>query len=255
MDTITAKSANGASDPGLVSALAADVAAPPAEAPAAETASEAAPAALTAGSPGPEVKLNFVNRSNDAGNVRVLLFGQPPSPGLDEVGQAWRVIDNCGPGWSHPFTWPVAVTLGVVDPNGNVSPQLDIAEGQVAEVVAAPSGTLLRIADQPGPSRAIALMNQLPQGFVAATVFRDGEPYARASLAPHTTVTLTFKPTIWIGAAARIEAGEAKGGEAVSTLTEINLMGIAGADIVMTGGGQGAEARPFVFTLANVTYA
>ncbi|PLR23924.1 hypothetical protein SGCZBJ_15215 [Caulobacter zeae] len=250
MDTITAKSANGASDPGLVSALAEDVAlAPPT---ADEAASEAPLLAAAAGAAGPEVKLNFVNRSNDAGNVHVLVFGQPPSPELDGIGQAWRVIDNCGPGWSHPFTWPVAVTLGVVDPNGNVSPQLDIADGQVAEVVAAPSGTLLRIAGQQGPSRAIALMNQLPQGFVAATVFRDGQPYARTSLAPHTTVTLAFKPTIWIGAAARTEAS---GGEAVSTLTEISLMGVASADIVMTGGGQGADARPFVFTLANVAYA
>lgn len=251
MDAITAKSANGATDPGLVSALAEDVAlAPPPSTD--EAASEAL--VLAAGAAGPEVKLNFVNRSNDAGNVHVLVFGQPPSPELDGIGQAWRVIDNCGPGWSHPFTWPVAVTLGVVDPNGNVSPQLDIAEGQVAEVVAAPSGTQLRIAGQQGPSRAIALINQLPQGFVAATVFRDGQPYARASLAPHTTVTLAFKPTIWIGAAARTEAGEANGGEAVSTLTEINLMGIASADIVMTGGGQGADAKPFVFTLANVAY-
>ncbi|MEH0197451.1 hypothetical protein V7S57_17305 [Caulobacter sp. CCNWLY153] len=252
MDTITAKSANGATDPGLVSALVEDVAiaSPPAD----EVAEEAPVLAASAGATGPEVKLNFVNRSNDAGNVHVLLFGQPPSPELDGIGQAWRVIDNCGPGWSHPFTWPVAVTLGVVDPDGNVSPQLDIAEGQVAEVVAAPSGTVLKIADQQGPSRAIALMNQLPQGFVAATVFRDGKPYARASLAPHTTVTLAFKPTIWIGAAARTEAGEANGGEAISTLTEINLMGIAGADIVMTGGGQGADAKPFLFSLANVAY-
>lgn len=255
MDTITAKSANGATDPGLVSALAEDVAVPPPEASADEAGPEQPILAAGLGSTGPEVKLNFVNRSNDASNVRVLVFGQAPSPAVDEVDQAWRVIDNCGPGWSHPFTWPVAVTLGVVDPNGNVSPQLDIAEGQVAEVAAAASGTVLRIADQQGPPRTIGLMNQLPQGFVAATVFRDAKPYARVSLAPHTTVTLAFKPTIWISAAARAEAGEANVGDVVSTPTEISLMGIAGADIVMTGGGQGPDAKPLVFTLQNVSYA
>ncbi|KSB87971.1 hypothetical protein AS593_18845 [Caulobacter vibrioides] len=255
MDTITAKSANGASDPGLVSALAEDVAVPPVETPPAEGASEKPLLAAGLGSTGPEVKLNFVNRSNDASNVHVLLFGQPPSPELDAIGQAWRVIDNCGPGWSHPFVWPVDVTLGVVDPNGNVSPQLDIANGQVAEVVAGDAGTILRRADQQGPASAITVLNQLPQGFVAAAFFRDGKPYARQALAPHTTAVFALPPKIWIGAALRSEAGTALGADAVSALTEINLMGIAGADIVMSGGGQGGDARPFLFTLANVTYA
>lgn len=254
MDTITAKSANGASDPGVVSTLAEDVAAPPAEAPPAEAASEKPVLAAGLGSAGPEVKLNFVNRSNDASNVHVLLFGQPPSPAIDEIGQAWRVIDNCGPGWSHPFVWPAAVTLGVVDPHGNVSPQLDIANGQVAEVVAGDTGTVLKLADQQGPASAITVLNQLPQGFVEAAFFRDGKPYARQLLGPHTTAVFTLPPKIWIGAALRSEAGAAVGADAISALTEINLMGIAGADIVMTGGGQGADAKPFLFTLANVTY-
>jgi hypothetical protein len=255
MDTITAKSANGAADPRLVSALAEDAAVqPPVDAPPAEAVPEKPLLAAGLASAGPEVKLNFVNRSNDAGNVHVLLFGQPPSPGIDVIGQAWRVIDNCGPGWSHPFVWPVAVTLGVVDPHGNVSPQINIANGQVAEVMAGDAGTILRLADQPGPPGAITVLNQLPQGFVAAAFFRDGKPYARQSLAPHTTAVFTLPPKIWIGAALRSEEGTAPGADAVTALTEINLMGIAGADIVMTGGGQGGDARPFLFSLANVTY-
>jgi hypothetical protein len=55
-------------------------------------------------------------------------------------------------------------------------------------------------------------------------------------------------------AALRSEEGAAPGADAVTALTEINLMGIAGADIIMTGGGQGGDARPFLFSLANVTY-
>jgi hypothetical protein len=37
--------------------------------------------------------------------------------------------------------------------------------------------------------------------------------------------------------------------------TEISLEGIASADIVMTGGGSGSSAQPFVFSLQNVVTA
>jgi hypothetical protein len=35
----------------------------------------------------------------------------------------------------------------------------------------------------------------------------------------------------------------------------LSLLGIASADIVMTGGGPGSNAMPFAFSLQNVIYA
>ncbi len=40
-----------------------------------------------------------------------------------------------------------------------------------------------------------------------------------------------------------------------STNTEFSLLGIASADIVMTGGGSGLDARPFEFNIENVVVA
>jgi len=37
--------------------------------------------------------------------------------------------------------------------------------------------------------------------------------------------------------------------------TELSLIGIASADIVMTGGGAGPAATPFEFAFENVVYA
>jgi hypothetical protein len=37
--------------------------------------------------------------------------------------------------------------------------------------------------------------------------------------------------------------------------TEFSLLGIASADIVMTGGGSGPDAQPFSFTFQNVVMA
>lgn len=256
MDTITAKSANGATDPAAISALAE---APPPAVSEAETQPEAQPEALavSGASTGPEVKLNFVNRSNGSPATQVLVFGEAVEPSVDEAASAWLVIRNCAPGWSHPFVWPAATSVGVTDAWGNVSPQLGIANGQMAAVVATDSGQSLRLIDQTAPPTAFGVLNQLPQGAVSVTVFRDGRPYAPTrALFPGAQIIYSFKPTIWIGAISQPHEGEVVSGAVVQQVnTEINLMGIAGADIVMTGGGEGPDAKPFIFTLENVVYA
>ncbi|MDC0684919.1 hypothetical protein [Sorangium atrum] len=40
-----------------------------------------------------------------------------------------------------------------------------------------------------------------------------------------------------------------------SVNTELSLLGIASADIVMAGGGAGVDSTPFVFTLENIVAA
>ncbi|PXA90394.1 hypothetical protein DMC25_07845 [Caulobacter sp. D4A] len=257
MDTITAKSANGATDPVPVSALAEDVAAPPAPAVTAEPEAQSEPLTAAASSTGPAVKLNFVNRSNGGPGTQVLVFGKPVTPAADEASSAWLVIQNCAPGWSHPFVWPAAVTIGVIDAWGNVSPQLAIENGQVATVTRTDSGESLQLTDQTTSPEAFGVINQLPQGSVGVTVFRAGKPYVQTrALFPGSQVIFTFKPTIWIGAVSQVREGEPLTSAVVQQVnTEINLIGMAGADIVMTGGGEGPDAKPFVFSLENVTYA
>jgi hypothetical protein len=53
--------------------------------------------------------------------------------------------------------------------------------------------------------------------------------------------------------ASHVQQGDAMSSAIISAInTEINLQGIASADIVMTGGGSGAEAMPFEFKLENI---
>lgn len=64
------------------------------------------------------------------------------------------------------------------------------------------------------------------------------------------------RPTLWIGAVPHIAHGPVMNSAILSTInTELNLQGIASADIVMTGGGRGGDAMPFDYYLDNiVTY-
>jgi hypothetical protein len=53
--------------------------------------------------------------------------------------------------------------------------------------------------------------------------------------------------------APQIVQGQVMNSAVVSSInTELSLLGIASADILMTGGGPGASAAPFAFKLQNV---
>ena len=54
----------------------------------------------------------------------------------------------------------------------------------------------------------------------------------------------------------QVEQGQIINAAIISEVnTEISLLGIQSADIVMTGGGPGADSQPFSFHLENVVMA
>ena len=61
------------------------------------------------------IKLRFVNRSNDCGNSEVVLFQRDVIPDLDAFAIAWKVIRYCGRDCFHPFDYStdIDVALGV----------------------------------------------------------------------------------------------------------------------------------------------
>jgi hypothetical protein len=50
------------------------------------------------------IHLNFINRSGDANNSSVVIFGQNIGASLEETIPALKVIENCGIGESRSFT-------------------------------------------------------------------------------------------------------------------------------------------------------
>ena len=231
-------------------------AAAPAEAAAAE---DAGP--TQTGGPGRslsvDVKLNFINLSNDANNSEIVIFGKGVSTSFEEIAVAWRVIRNCGRQWSHPFTYSAHITVGVIDAYGNHSPQLAAENGQAFSVVRDVSGDALRLSGVANAANEVDVRNELPVGAVSAVAFRGGKPYARVNgIAPGQKAVFSFKPTIWIGVVSQVEEGAPLDAAIISSInTEFSLVGMVSADIVMTGGGTGALSTPFQFTLQNVVRA
>ncbi len=202
-----------------------------------------------------KIKLNFINQSNDANNSSVVIFQQNVADDFNSLPIAWTVIENCGQGDNHPFSFSREISVSASDSYGNFTPRIAAQDGDAFDIIKSTSGDILQRSVTPAVSPTeVEIRNNLSMGAIDANCYRDGKLFAtKHNLAPGQKAVFQFKPTIWIGAVSEIQEGEVMNSAIVSQInTEISLLGIAGADIVMTGGGSGPSARPFSFTLQNV---
>jgi hypothetical protein len=204
-----------------------------------------------------DIQLNLINDSNDVNNSEIVIFAKNAATDVQETAVAWQVIKYLGRGDNHPFAYPMATQVGASDSWGNYTALLSAANGQQFAMVRDTSGDVLKYNGQAASATEIEVLNALPQGAINAGIYKSGKLYARETdVAPQQKAVFQFKPTIWIGAVSQAVEGETMNSAIVSSVnTELSLLGVASADIVMTGGGAGPDAKPFMFTLANVEYA
>ncbi|MDH4320754.1 MAG: hypothetical protein OEV73_04570 [Desulfobulbaceae bacterium] len=204
---------------------------------------------------GSDIKLNFVNYSNDTNNSSIVIFQQNVAEDFGEIAVAWKVIQNCGRLDNHPFTYPMQFQVSAKDSYGNFTPQLTAYDGQAYEMIKDTSGDVLSIANTPACNAAeVEVRNSLQQGAIDACIFRDGKLLAtKTNISPGQKAVFQFHPRIYIGVVSQITESQIMNSAIIQTInTELNLFGISSADIVMTGGGPGPGAMPFEFKLANI---
>lgn len=201
-----------------------------------------------------DIKLKLINHSNDTNNSEVVIFSKNVSTNYGELAVAWQVIQNMGQGDYHPFTYATEVYVAASDSYGNFTPQLAAANGEKFHMILTSSGDELTADGQSASPNEITIANDLTKGAINAYIYRSGKLFAeKTGIAPGQEAVFEFKPTIWIGVASQVIEGQVMNSAILSQInTEISLLGIASADIVMTGGGTGPEAQPFQFTLENV---
>ncbi len=199
------------------------------------------------------IQLNFINSSNDQNNSEVVICAKNATD-FDELAVAWQVIKNCGQGDSHPFDYPAEMQVGASDSYGNYTPRLNAQAGQLFEMALTSSGDRLSYAGSASSASEVQVLNNLQVGAINASIYKDNKLFAiKTAIAPQQKAVFSFRPTIWIGVASQVVQGQVMNSAILSSInTEISLLGIASADIVMTGGGPGPSATPFVFQLENV---
>ena len=202
-----------------------------------------------------KIKLNFINKSNDSNNFKVVLFQKNAASDFEEIAVAWKVIENCGILENHPFTYSLNYNVCSGDSYGNFTPQLNAFNGQAFDMLTSTSGDMLQISSIPSTNATeVEVRNNLIKGAIDANCYRDGKLLAvKTGLAPGQKAVFEFQPKIYIGVVSQIEEGEIMNSDIISQInSQINLFGITSADIVMTGGGPGESSTSFNFTLENI---
>ncbi|MDC0684918.1 hypothetical protein [Sorangium atrum] len=204
-----------------------------------------------------DIQLNFINDSNDTNNSRIVIFQKNVGTDFDELSVAWKVIRYCGQGDNHPFVFPMEMAVCASDSYGNYTPQLLAQNGQLFTMTCTASGDSLSEAGYGTSTREVQVLNGLQKGAINASIYRGGKLLAlKTSIAPQQKAVFQFKPTIWIGVASQVEEGQVMNSAIISSVnTELSLLGLVKADIVLTGGGPGTDSRPFQFNLENTVMA
>ncbi len=206
---------------------------------------------LAAVAQGSDIRLRLVNNSQDVSDSSIVIFQKNVAETPDETAVAWRVIENLGHQDHHPFVYPLDFSIAAGDAWGNFTPQHLATLGQRWEMKREASGDVLVLSSTPA-SRPdeVELVNSLDRGEISACIYRDGKLLAlKTSISPGQKAVFKFLPRLYIGVVSQIEEGQVMGSAVISQVnTEISLLGVGSADIVMTGGGP----DPIQFNLANV---
>jgi hypothetical protein len=204
-----------------------------------------------------DIHLNLINQSNDTNNSQIVIFQKNVGAGLSELAVAWHVIENLGQGDNHPFVYPMSIAVGASDSYGNYTPQLPASYGQRFAMKLTQSGDQLSFDGDGTSAEEVQVANNLQAGAINAMIYKAGNLFAtKTNIAPGQLAAFQFKPTIRIGIVSQVTRGQTMNEAIMSSInTEISLLGLASADIVMTGGGPGPNSKPFEFHLANIVMA
>jgi hypothetical protein len=204
------------------------------------------------------IHLTFINNSNDANNSQIVIFQKNVELVTAQTAVAWRIfpVGAKGNKVSVPYTEDFAVSA--IDSYENETPQLPANPGNRFDMRSGPSGNQLQMSSTPAASpETIEVHNELPIGAISTNIYKAGALLAtKTGIAPGQMAQFNFSPTLYLLHDSSFQQGEIMMLTPLSkTTSEISLLGIKSADVVMTGGGNGTDAMPFLFSLANVVYA
>jgi hypothetical protein len=205
-----------------------------------------------------DTKLRFVNKSNDGNKSEVLIYQKNVLTTMASLAVAWKVIRYCGRDCTHPFIYPDGYEVSVTDEYGNFTPRLPAKNGQMLTLVATPNGSRrLRYTGPASASTELDVVNGMSQGAVDICIFKDGRMVgAKTSVVPGQKAVFQYVPALWIGVCSEVVQGQPINSAVMSEVnTELSLIGIASADIVMSGGGPGEGSTAYQFNLEHIVQA
>lgn len=171
---------------------------------------------------------------------------------------AWHVIKNCGYGNYHPVFFSVHPELSVSDGYGNYMYPRAVSGGDELLLTVGSAGNK-QLDRRMGrvPANKVKLVNGLGMGCVHVHLLRKGKAsHSRFNVSPGESAVFTLSNKIYVSTARVMSSGGLLSeGDMAATSTELSLYGVASADVYMTGGGPGPNAKGFSFSMENVVPA
>ena len=204
-----------------------------------------------------DIKLNFINRSNDINKSKIVIFQKNVATDFEELTIAWKVIENCGRLGNHPFTYPMEFKVCSSDAYGNHTAKQSAFEGRAYAAIQDSSGDVLTGKGTASSPNQVELHNDLLSGAINANIYKDGKLLAaKTDVVPGQKAIFQFEPRLYLGVVSEetgLEEGSVMRSAVVQEFnTELDLFGIQSADIVLTGGGAGKGATSYRFQLENI---
>lgn len=198
-----------------------------------------------------QIKLNFINRSSATNNPRLAIFQQSNGGASGEPGAlAWRMIGSRAIDDPGPFLLPLQAQAGGL--GADYPPQLGAAARNMDLEMDMDMDAILR-RNRDAIEAAEARGNRQAEPGNASLDSNAMAPVATTTAEPLQDAVSASAPTIRISAVSAMPAGEAMAPAPLSPVdTELSLLGIASADVVITGGGCGPSSTPISFHLENI---
>lgn len=197
--------------------------------------------------------LRFVNLSDDGGSSNIVFF-QKNGAAIRDFSIAWRVVRRCGYRNYCPIPYSWDTDINMVDWNDNHSKRQKAGQGDVFHITPQRHGKRLSAVEKNGHPTQVWVQNCLSLGALHVNLYRSGHLVAQQrNVIPEQWAKFELSHWLYVAVIPGIQQGAAIPMEYLSApATEFCLHGIASADIVMHGGGQGRDATALRFEMANV---
>jgi hypothetical protein len=196
------------------------------------------------------IKFRVINNSaND--NLNVLIFQKNQAESFDGNAIAWTVINNLDINRHETITYGNALKMGYKKIN-TLSQTIVCTPGQ--QIIANEDFTVGLNGSASHVNEIEIISNVFTLAAITGRLYRTDRLLMQTPLLDNGVIGyFGVRPTLWIGVIDGINQGDVIGGDVLEIVnTEISLLGIAGADIVITGG---SGETPYSFSLANIVYA
>ncbi len=202
------------------------------------------------------IKLTVINKSKATNHPPIVVFQRNKTIEFAEGVVAWMVIDHLGQDESYSFNLPVSQTVSCSDSYGNFTPHMVADPGQSYHMVLDGDGNELKMRGAATSPEEVQVRNSLDKGAITANIHKDSKLLAVVpNIAPGQKAKFQIDPTLYIGTVNQAKEGKVILSGILKNVTELSLLGIASADIVMTGGGPGKDSETFQFSLENIIKA